>query len=67
MFESAIPRILGGVPISLRRALLGRPDHDQFHAGPACWRFELGVASPATCGEKFAFESPAVMNGAVAS
>ena len=27
MFESVIPRVLGWVPVSLRRALIGRPDH----------------------------------------
>lgn len=27
MFESVIPRVLGWVPVSLRRVLIGRPDH----------------------------------------
>jgi FkbM family methyltransferase len=27
MFENVIPRVLGWVPVSLRRALIGRPDH----------------------------------------
>jgi FkbM family methyltransferase len=27
MFESVIPRVLGWVPVSLRRALIGHPDH----------------------------------------
>jgi hypothetical protein len=35
MLESVIPRIFGWVPISLRRKLIGRPDHDQFHPCPA--------------------------------
>jgi hypothetical protein len=62
MFESVIPRIFGWVPISLRRALLGRLDHDQFHPCPALGRLARPLPR-----EKFAFENPAIMNGAAAS